>query len=166
MQSLVTHFQTMAKYNTGANQRLYAACAQLSDADYRRERPGSFHSIHLTLNHILFGDRIWMARFTDPDISSTPGLRTELYGDFGTLRAAREREDARMEEFVRTLEANFPEREIRYINNAGKLCADPFPLILAHVFNHQTHHRAQILLMLGETPVAPPSLDMHRVIRP
>jgi uncharacterized damage-inducible protein DinB len=29
------HFQTFARYNAWANDRLYAACAQLSDADFR-----------------------------------------------------------------------------------------------------------------------------------
>jgi uncharacterized damage-inducible protein DinB len=164
--TLVTHFQTMARYNTGANQRLYAACAQLSDAEYRRQRTGSFRSVHLTLNHILRGDRLWMARFTDPSTTTAPPLPTELYGEFGSLRVVREREDARIEEFMDALDENFLQREVTYVNNAGQPCADPAPLILAHLFNHQTHHRAQIQLMLSETPVSPPSLDMHRVIRP
>jgi uncharacterized damage-inducible protein DinB len=156
----------MARYNAGANERLYTACSQLSDAEYRRERPGSFRSVHLTLNHILLGDRLWMARFTDPGTSNTPPLHTELYGEFGSLRAAREREDARIAEFMNALDARFLEAEISYVNSAGRLCNDPAPLILAHFFNHQTHHRAQIQMMLSETPVNPPSLDMHRVIRP
>ncbi len=164
--TLANHFQTMARYNAGANQRLYTACSQLSDADYRRERPGAFGSVHLTLNHILLGDRLWMARFTEPEIQTTPPLRTELYDDFSSLRAAREREDARIQEFMNGLEESFLEGEISYVNNAGQLCHDPAPLILAHVFNHQTHHRGQIQIMLSETPVSPPSLDMHRVIRP
>ena len=81
----------MARYNTTANQRLYEACTQLSDEDYRLERSGAFRSIHLTLNHILRGDRLWMARFCDPGVSATPALPTELYRDFASLRAARER---------------------------------------------------------------------------
>jgi uncharacterized damage-inducible protein DinB len=156
----------MARYNTSANERLYTACSQLSDAEYRRERPGSFRSVHLTLNHILLGDRLWMARFTDSGASNTPPLATELYSEFASLRTAREREDARIAEFMKALDAKFLQAEIRYVNNAGRLCNDPAPLILAHLFNHQTHHRAQIQMMLSQTPVNPPSLDMHRVIRP
>jgi uncharacterized damage-inducible protein DinB len=37
---------------------------------------------------------------------------------------------------------------------------------LAHLFNHETHRRAQVLIMLSEAPVKRPSLDMHRIIRP
>ncbi|MCZ6558158.1 MAG: damage-inducible protein DinB, partial [SAR324 cluster bacterium] len=43
---------------------------------------------------------------------------------------------------------------------------DPVSLLLAHFFNHQTHHRGQVHDMLCQTEVAPPVLDMHRVLRP
>ena len=64
------------------------------------------------------------------------------------------------------LDQSFLEQEVQYVNNAGCLCADPSPLLLAHLFNHQTHHRAQVQIMLSETLVKPPALDMHRIIRP
>jgi uncharacterized damage-inducible protein DinB len=163
---LAAHFQTMARYNAMANLRLYEACAQLSDEDYRRQRSGAFRSIHLTLNHILRGDRLWIAHFCDPGVSATPALPTELYTDFASLRAAREREDARIQQFMDALDQSFLEQEVQYMNNAGRLCADPSPLLLAHLFNHQTHHRAQVQIMLSETLVKPPALDMHRIIRP
>jgi uncharacterized damage-inducible protein DinB len=31
--------------------------------------------------------------------------------------------------------------------------------VLAHLFNHQTHHRGQVHAMLAGTAVAPPQLD-------
>jgi uncharacterized damage-inducible protein DinB len=164
--SLATHFQTMARYNTLANQRLYEVCAQLSDEDYRRERPGGFRTIHRTLNHILLGDRLWMARFREPGVPAPRPPATELYGDFAGLRAAREREDARIQQFMDALDAGFLREEVHYVNSEGRLCLDPAPLLLAHFFNHQTHHRAQVQIMLSATTVQPPALDMHRIINP
>src|SRR5215472_14175902 len=95
---LTAHFQMLARYNSTANERLYAACARLDDCEYRKPRAGSFGSIHALLNHILLGDRIWMARFEGGG-STTPALNTILYEDFAELRAAREREDDRIERF-------------------------------------------------------------------
>ena len=43
----------LARYNRIANERLYEQCAKLDLAEYRRERRGSFGSIHALLNHIL-----------------------------------------------------------------------------------------------------------------
>ena len=39
-------------------------------------------------------------------------------------------------------------------------------MLLAHLFNHQTHHRGQVHGLLSQTDVPPPSLDLHRVLRP
>jgi uncharacterized damage-inducible protein DinB len=55
---------------------------------------------------------------------------------------------------------------VRYVNSTGEQHADPAGLMLAHLFNHQTHHRGQVHVMLSQTTVRPPALDMHRVIRP
>ena len=33
-------------------------------------------------------------------------------------------------------------------------------------FNHQTHHRGQVQVMLAQTEVEPPSLDLHRLVNP
>jgi uncharacterized damage-inducible protein DinB len=60
---LLSHFQMLARYNTIANERVFAKCAELDDAEYRKRRQGSLGSIHGLLNHLLLGDRIWMARF-------------------------------------------------------------------------------------------------------
>jgi len=159
------HFRTLARYNRLANERLYAACAQLSDEEYRKQRKGSFGSIHALLNHILLGDRIWMSRFEGGG-HTTPPLNTVLYNDFPALKAAREGEDASIEAFFTSAGPEFGERELRYTNSKGVECVDHAPNAAAHFFNHQTHHRGQIHVMLAQTEVAPPSLDLHRIINP
>lgn len=35
-----------------------------------------------------------------------------------------------------------------------------------HLFNHQTHHRGQVHVMLSQTSVGPPALDFHRIVNP
>lgn len=161
----MTHCQMLARYNTIANEKLYAAVAQLDDEEYRRERAASFRSVHKTLNHILLGDLVWMERFTGNG-STTPPLGNELYADFASLRAARVAEDARIEAFLASAGEDFLAMEIRYVNNKGVQRADPARLVLAHLFNHQTHHRGQVHVMLSQTAVQPPSLDMHWAIQP
>ncbi|PSB26861.1 DinB family protein [Stenomitos frigidus] len=162
---LVQHFQTLARYNTLANRKLYDACAQLSDAERTRIRPAFFKSIHGTLNHIMVGDRIWLTRFEGGTIPSTE-LNAILYEDFEALKAARVAEDDHIEAFAAGLTHEFLAQSIQYVNNQGRHLDDPADLLVAHFFNHQTHHRGQIHDMLTQTDVAPPSLDMHRVIRP
>lgn len=162
---LISHFQMLARYNTLANHQLYAACSQLSDIERQQIRPAFFKSIHGTLNHILVGDRIWLTRFEGREIAST-GLDATLYEDFDELRSARIAEDARIERVAANLTESFLDGTIQYINNQGITHTDPVPLLLAHLFNHQTHHRGQVHDLLSQTRVAPPSLDLHRILRP
>lgn len=162
---LVQHFQTLARYNTLANRKLYDACAQLSEAERTSTRPAFFKSIHGTLNHILIGDRIWVTRFEGGTIPST-GLNAILYESFDELRIARVAQDEHIETLAAGLTNEFLARSIQYVNNQGRHLDDPADLLMAHFFNHQTHHRGQIHDLLTQTDVAPPSLDMHRVIRP
>ena len=155
----------MARYNRLANDRLYASCAELSDTARRQSRPAFFESIHGTLNHIMVGDRIWLARFEGREVPST-GLDAILYDDFEALRTARSEEDARIEDFAASVTDAFLAGSIRYENNEGRIFNDPVDMLVSHFFNHQTHHRGQVHDMLSQTEVKTPVLDLHRVLKP
>jgi uncharacterized damage-inducible protein DinB len=163
--SLPSLYRRLARYNTLANRRVYACCADLDDAERCKPRLAYFGSIHGTLNHILVGDRIWMARFAGRTAPST-GLDAVLFEDFAALHRERVEEDARIEAFARSVDDAYLNRSIAYRNNEGRMFDDPTPLLLTHFFNHQTHHRGQIHDMLSQTPVPPPVLDLHRVLKP
>jgi uncharacterized damage-inducible protein DinB len=154
-----------ARYNRLANETLYAVCAGLPGADYRRDLGAFFGSVHGTLNHLLVGDTIWMARFEGGSHPST-GLDAILFEEFDVLRQAREQMDRRIEDFFSALPAEFERGRVRYINNAGFDSQDPLSVILPHFFNHQTHHRAQVHTLLSQLGHKPPVLDLHRVLRP
>ena len=155
----------LARYNRIANERLYHACAELSDGEYRRRRDGSFGSIHGLLNHLLLGDRIWMKRFRGEG-STTPPLDSILFENFAELRAARAEEDAQIERFFETIDTEFLRTPLRYKNNQGKDYVDLAELAVLHFFNHQTHHRGQVHVMISQTGAKPPSLDLHRTLNP
>lgn len=154
-----------ARYNTLANQRLYQACAALSDEERRRDLGAFFRSVHGTLNHLVLGDRIWMTRFEGGTHPSTD-LDAILFDDYAALGAARVEMDRRIEAFFATPPAGFLDRTLVYINNAGIESRDPAQVIVPHFFNHQTHHRAQVHTLLSQLGRDPPSLDLHRVLRP
>ena len=162
--STPSYFQTLARYNQWANERLYAACAELGDADYRAPRQAFFGSIHGTLNHLLVADRIWMGRLEGPE-SGLKQLNEILYEDFAALRAARVAEDRRIVHFVDGLRQEALDGALVYKTLTGVSQATPLAWILAHLFNHQTHHRGQTHGLLSQTAVAPPPLDLLIYLR-
>jgi uncharacterized damage-inducible protein DinB len=153
------HYRTMARYNAWANERLYAACARLPEAEYLKPRRAFFSSLHGTLNHILVGDRIWMSRF-EGRAHGIRALDQILYGDLAGLQIARRAEDALIRAFVDGLDESDFDRAVRYTNMAGQSFADPLGRLLAHFFNHQTHHRGQAHDQLSQAGAEPPPLDL------
>lgn len=154
-----SYFQTLARYNQWANARLYAACAQLADTDYRAPRQAFFGSIHGTLNHLLVADRIWMGRLQGPE-SGLKQLNQILYEDFKELQAARQAEDQRLIDFLDGLGQEALNGVLTYKTTKGAPMETPRVWTLAHLFNHQTHHRGQAHGLLSQTAVAPPPLDL------
>jgi uncharacterized damage-inducible protein DinB len=155
-----SHASLMARYNRWANTRLYAGAATLADAQRRQPVGLYFKSLHGTLNHLLTADLIWMSRLEGK--GGHPGrLDAIVHDDFEALRAAREAEDQRLMAFIARLEPAELARVCSYTTLAGAPHQQPLRDILAHLFNHQTHHRGQAhaaLTILGLTE--PASLDL------
>ena len=154
------HFVMMASYNAWANARLFRMAGALADELYRKEVGAFFKSLNGTLNHILVADRIWMRRLTGSG-DHPDKLNAIVFDDLSSLHAARVELDNRIVGFVQGLaEPAFEEvLEYRMLNGAPQ--RQRRREILAHLFNHQTHHRGQAHAILTVLGVAEPeSLDL------
>jgi uncharacterized damage-inducible protein DinB len=152
--------RTLAAYNRWMNERLYACCAGLSDAERKQDRGAFFRSIHGTLNHLLLGDRLWLGRFTGTPFV-VASLDQELYLGFEELRRERERTDREITRFVDSLTPADFEGTLRYssfVNPAPR--SYPFWAVLTHFFNHQAHHRGQLTTLLMQAGVDPGVTDL------
>jgi uncharacterized damage-inducible protein DinB len=159
------YFRTLARYNRWANRKLYAAVGELPEAEYMKPRQAFFGSIHGTLNHNLVGDRLWMGRITGHD-SGIRALDQILYGDFAGLRVAREAEDAQIINAIDAMDEPTLNTTLRYRTIIGdETMATPMRLVLAHLFNHATHHRGQAHGLLSQTSAPPPPLDLIFYLR-
>ncbi|WP_432695562.1 DinB family protein [Marinobacterium sp. YM272] len=140
----------MAAYNQWMNQRIFALCEEMSDADRKQDRQAFFKSIHATLNHILLADKIWMGRFTDEPYV-VAGLDAELHADFAALKGDRERTDQAIIDWAGSLTDELLEGRLEY-----QSLVNPAPrrlemwLAVSHFFNHQTHHRGQLTTLLTQ----------------
>ncbi|MEP7456971.1 DinB family protein [Phyllobacterium sp. SB3] len=159
------HFQMLAAYNRWVNERLYMAVSELDDEEYRRETGAFFGSLHRTLNHLLVTDRIWMFRFSGEG-NAPKALDAILFEKFEDLKAAREKEDARILEWVRGLDSAAVASRFTYTTVSDmRTISQRLAPALAHLFNHQTHHRGQahgILTGFGKTL---PSFDLAQFQR-
>ncbi len=161
----------LARYNRWMNDKLYGLAATLSDEDRKRDGGAFFKSLHGTFNHILLADRVWLGRFTGvtvPDGFMGPsGIRTldqELYADFEELRRERVRTDDDLSAWVAGLTPEHLATPL-VITRRGQRQESPLWWSVAHVFNHQTHHRGQITTLLTQQGCDPGVTDMIAMLR-
>jgi uncharacterized damage-inducible protein DinB len=151
---------TMAAYNTWMNERLFQCAAKLDDEQRRRDLGAFFKSVHGTLNHILLGDRAWLDRFTGRPVQmKTAG--DELYADFDALRRARSATDQQIERWATTLGDTFADAPYSFHSVVYQRDrTTPGWVAIAHLFNHQTHHRGQVTTLLMQLGVDPGITDL------
>jgi uncharacterized damage-inducible protein DinB len=156
---LVGHVVAMAHNNAWSNHRLLGACEALTSAEFAAPRVGFFPSLRATFNHILWVDQYYidavagddaLKRYSEPD------------PDFADPRAMREAQAASDRRLIAVCERQTEE-------SLAADCILPRPnrkppptstgFVLAHLFQHQIHHRGQAHAMLSSTHVAPQQLD-------
>jgi uncharacterized damage-inducible protein DinB len=147
------HAVLMARYNRWQNQAVYATASQLTDAQRKSDRGAFFKSIHGTLAHLVFGDQMWMHRFTKdttfkPRATSIEGS-VDAYPDWHEMQRVREDLDDRIVAWSATVDPAWLASDVTWFS--GSLQRDvirPAWLLVTHMFNHQTHHRGQVHTLL------------------
>ena len=155
---LVHYLRIQAHANRLANHRLHGAMAPLSRAEFHAPRTSFFPSLAETLNHILVVDLYYVGA-----LHGEPDLRN-VFDDFvpsdelSALAARQAASDMRLVAFCDALTSAAFDRVVEMPRDTH-IQRDRAGHVLAHLFNHQTHHRGQAHAMLSGTTIAPPQLD-------
>jgi len=165
MASLAHHFLTMAYNNAWANHRLLAACAQLSQDEFIARRTSFFPSIKATLNHIVTVDWLYLDMLERAVQGRPPNLEAgkffepeEPFATCAALTAEQRATDRRLIALTAALTDAQLDGPVQLPRRDG-VHTDRIARILAHLFQHQIHHRGQVHAMLAGTHVKPPQLD-------
>lgn len=165
MTGLPHHLLTCALNNRWANYRLEQACAQLGPLEFAARRTGFFPSIQATLNHILTVDWYYIDAIERALQGRSPNDSwrsffdpMEPYRTCTELAAAQQASDARLIEICRSLDDERLNLQVP-VPRAHGPHPERLDRLLAHLFQHQVHHRGQVHAMLAGTDVPPPQLD-------
>ena len=163
MNDLSGYFHAQACNNAWSNLRLLRACAALTDAEFAAPRTGFFPSLQATLNHILTVDWLYIDALeravAGRPVNTDPARFFEPRSPFATcstLAPAQRETDRRLI----ALCAGLTDLSTTVaIQRADHVQREPLARVLAHLFQHQIHHRGQAHAMLSGTAVKPPQLD-------
>lgn len=161
----------LARYNRWMNEKLYALAATMSDEARKRDCGAFFKSIHGTFNHLLLADKVWLGRFTGataPEGFMGPdGIRSldqELFVDFEELRSARLATDEQLSRWISELTEARLAAPLVFMRR-GQRHEAPLWWMVAHVFNHQTHHRGQVTTLFTQLGYDPGVTDLFAMLR-
>jgi uncharacterized damage-inducible protein DinB len=165
MDRLSHHFATMAYNNAWANHRLLKAVGTLDANEFRAARTSFFPSLEATLNHNVTVDWYYVdalerslrgepvnpdaRKFFDPE---------EPFDACAPLAEAQRAVDRRLIALCVALTDDRLDTPIAVLREIG-VVHETTTRLLAHLFQHQIHHRGQAHAMLAGTSVAPPQLD-------
>ena len=162
--SVSRHYKNFSVYNQWANLRLYDAVSEVSHVDYKADRGMFFQSFEGTLNHLLVTDHMCLTRITGEGFCPQR-LDEVLHDDFDVLRNARAELDQKIINTIDALSDGEYGKKYTFMTVSNGEFSSVLNVMLAHFFNHHTHHRGQIHNCLSQVKIEPPVLDFLYFMR-
>lgn len=152
----------MARYNAWQNKSLLTAADTLSNQQRWEDRGAFFGSIAATLNHLYWGDTLWLQRFAGnerPQNDLLPSL--EKLSDWQVFKDLRKKRDIELEHWATTLDKDaIKGMVVWYLAGKSKRNEKSRSVCIVSLFNHQTHHRGQVHCMLTAAGASPEATDL------
>lgn len=156
------YIHTLYRYNAWANARLWECIMALTDEQFVQDVGYSWGTVCGQVVHLMTVDERWFAR-----IKGIPLPDRLQPQDFPTRAAARAKWDEienAVQEYAQSVDDAQLARLIDYdMPHRGGMKRNAVWQIMAHVVNHATDHRAQIMAMLHllGAPTAEPDLMFY-----
>jgi len=154
-----TLFQAFARYNGSVNRSILELVEPLKKEQVMMETKAYYPSIFETLLHNFIADLNWLKRYRDAFKENKgldrnlismddKSLRKEFESDYMKFFQYRRQMDDVIIQFVNALDESKLDSVIKYKNYKGEVIEKEIWKTLLHLFNHQTHHRGQVSVLL------------------
>ena len=156
------YVRTMARYNAWQNRQVTEILTGVDDDVLRQGRGAFFGSIMATLNHLLWGDTLWMSRFDTRIRAPEPGSDHLCFmPTFAVWSAERFRLDGAIRMWADTLRTLDLKADLAwYSGTLDRDMQSPLDRCVVGMFNHQIHHRGQVHAMMTAAGLDAPVSDM------
>lgn len=164
--ALSRYLLQQARNNAWAGHRLLRACSALTQAQFDdMTRTSFFPGIGATLNHLVTVQQFYVdallreQRGAPPHPDYQAFFRPEApYAGCADVWRAQRASDMELVGYCAALTDDTLDRPVTILRE-DRVQVETRQRLLAHLFQHQVHHRGQVHAMLAGTTVAPPQLD-------
>ncbi|OLD95429.1 MAG: hypothetical protein DMD31_16350 [Gemmatimonadetes bacterium] len=154
----VTQIRELYEFNAWAHRRVFDALVPLPAAQYLEDRKSSHGGIHGTLCHVVWAEQLWLTRWL-----GQPAPAVAQGKDLGSLAEVRARWEAVQLErgrFLQRLTDATLAATLTVIPSMGGAYVHTYGQTLQHVVDHASYHRGQVITLLRQLGVKPPSTGL------
>ena len=155
-------------YTAWANDLAFNAAAELPDESLRRDVGISHGSIFGTLLHMAGAEWVWFERWhgrSPVGKEAWAHWKADSCADLATLNERWRDVIERRARFIAELDEARLQAELPFTLLSGDASSMPLVDQMRHVANHATLHRGQVVGMIRQLGIAPPSTDLLFYLR-
>jgi uncharacterized damage-inducible protein DinB len=159
----IAEIRQLFTYTEWANARVLGAAEKLPTEELLRDVHISHKSILGTLLHVAGADWIWLERWHGNSPVGHDAWAGWTPDDARSLQQVREKWQSvvgRRNAYLEKISDADLSRELGYRRFTGEAYSLPLGQQMQHVVNHATLHRGQIVGMIRQLGIAPPTTDL------
>ena len=138
----------MADFNIWANNTLCDWLESLDEQQWTKEMASSFPTIQETVLHIISAEKAWLLRFEKKPLE---WIQSSYKGSKREHIELLKKTSLELREFAAGFDEQQLPETLTYKRLNGEEKTTPFFVMFAHVFNHSTYHRGQLVTMIRQT---------------
>lgn len=141
-----SYFKELASYNLWANNTVFNWLNNITEEQWNKEVESSFKSLALTCIHIAGAEKIWLERFTN--IENPIFLFNEFKGNKKELISIWQKASSSLKIFIDNINQDLLHQTFSFTRLNGDVEKMLYWKAFAHVFNHSSYHRGQVVTLL------------------
>ena len=153
----------LVAYSAWASNRVFDAVTPMPGEDLTRDLKSSHKSIQGTLVHMVSAERIWLARVQRA--AEAPILNETDAPTLASLRTVWEQVGYDMARFLGGITDKMLQESITARSPKGETYTHTIGQVIAHVVDHSTYHRGQVITLMRQLGVVPPNTGMITFFR-
>jgi len=142
------YFIELAGFNVWANDIVCSWLEKISDEQWTQTVVSSFNSIQETTLHIISAEKAWAERFQGAE--KIEWLQHTYKGSKQEHIGLWKKASADLKNFIADFDENRLQTNLDFRRLNGDFYSMPFYQLFAHVVNHSTYHRGQLVTMLRQ----------------